>query len=299
MLRYRFFLIAGVFPYLLGQVMAFNRIYNPSNSSNPMNPSNPITPITHFNWQYFWLGFLGVVFALIGVELFNEYFDSKEGGDRIFSLSHIEIPHYFFYLGILVFLLAFFIGAYLSFRVGWPILLFSFLGFLSAYFYVGPPLRWAYRGLGEVVISLSYGPFMVLGSYYLQIQKVDFVPFLISLIFGLTLFCLAIINEIPDYYQDRLVGKKNLVVRLGKKKALRLLFIIYLFLFLSLIGGVFTKIIPISGIFVFIVLPWLFKTLKKVKKNLDTPQVFLKAINVNLYLYLLIVFSLSMGYLFK
>jgi 1,4-dihydroxy-2-naphthoate octaprenyltransferase len=33
---------------------------------------------------------------------------------------------------------------------------------------------------------------------------------------------LAVVNAIPDYHQDRLVGKRNLVVRLGRKRGVRL-----------------------------------------------------------------------------
>ena len=30
---------------------------------------------------------------------------------------------------------------------------------------------------------------------------------------------LAVVNAIPDFHQDRLVGKRNLVVRLGRRRA--------------------------------------------------------------------------------
>ena len=60
------------------------------------------------------------------------------------------------------------VGVYLTLRGGWPILAFALLGGMAAIFYVAPPIRWAYRGLGELVIALSYGPWMVLGSLYLH-----------------------------------------------------------------------------------------------------------------------------------
>ena len=60
------------------------------------------------------------------------------------------------------------VGVYLTVHGGWPILAFALLGGAAAIFYVAPPIRWAYRGLGELVIALSYGPWMVLGSLYLH-----------------------------------------------------------------------------------------------------------------------------------
>ena len=103
---------------------------------------------------------------------------------------------------------------YLTLRGGWPILAFALLGGMAAIFYVAPPIRWAYRGLGELVIALSYGPWMVLGSLYLHTQAaVGGRRLYASLVPGFLIMALAVVNAIPDYHQDRLVGKRNLVVR--------------------------------------------------------------------------------------
>lgn len=277
-IRYRFFLFAGMFPYLLGQAAAFN-----------IQKS--------FNWHNFYWGFLGIFLVLTGVELFNEYFDAQTGGDRIFTLEKPPIPKYFYLLGLAAFALAFFIGLHLAYLAGWGILLFSFLGFLGAYFYVGPPFKWAYRGLGEAVIALSYGPFMVLGSYYLQTGSIGIVPLYASLVCGLSIFCLAILNEIPDYYQDRLVGKRNLVVRMGKQKAIKFLGLCFAAVFLLLALGMILNKIPLLALVNFLLLPWLLKSFSTAKKNYDDPGMFRSAINANVVIYLVIVISLSIGYL--
>lgn len=278
LIRYRFFLFAGIFPYFLGQVIAFN--------------TNQF-----LNWQNFWLGFLGISLVLVGVELFNEYFDAKDGGDRIFSQENSNIPNYFFPLAVCSMLFAFSIGLYFAFQLGWPVLLFSFLGSLGAYFYVGPPLRWAYRGLGELVIALCYGPLMVLGSYYIQTQRIDFVPFFASLICALSIFCLSVLNEIPDYYQDRLVGKRNLVVRFGKQRSIRIFSLSLACIFIPLALGMIWKKLPLSALVPFLLLPWSVRSVAKLKKNYDNPKSFIPAINTSIAIYLVIVFSLGIGYL--
>ena len=110
LIRYRFFFFAGFLPYLLGQAIAFGLQ-------------------KQLNWQYFWLGFVGISLVLAAVELFNEYFDAKEGGDRIFSKEQLEIPGWFFKLGLLACAIAFVIGIYLFSQTGWLVLLFCVLGF--------------------------------------------------------------------------------------------------------------------------------------------------------------------------
>ena len=278
LIRYRFFLFAGLLPYFLGQAVAFN-------SQETLS------------WSHFWWGFAGIFFVLVAVELFNEYFDAKQGGDRIFSHEQPEISDWFYKLGILALGLAFVVGLYLTLQTGWPILLFSFLGFLGAYFYVGPPIRWAYRGFGEIVIGLCYGPFMLLGSYYIQTQRIDFVPFFVSIISGLSVFCLAVLNEIPDYYQDRLVGKRNLVVRLGKQRALLLLKLCLAGVFVLLILGVVTKTIPVLAIIAVMTLPWILKSIKSIEKNYDNPKTFLPAVNTFIVTHIVVTLSLGISFL--
>lgn len=278
LIRYRFFLFAGMLPYLLGQAVAFD-LYR------------------SFHWRYFWLGFAGIFFVLVAVELFNEYFDDRQGGDRIFSPEKAPVPEIFWLLGILMAGAALVIGLCLALQRGWPVLLFASLGFIGAYFYVGPPLRWAYRGFGEMVIGLCYGPLMVLGSCYLQTASIDFVPFFVSLICGLSVFCLAVLNEIPDYYQDMLIGKRNLVVRLGKQKAILLLKFCLVVLFALLVFGIAAKKIPLFTIAAGVTIPWLLKSIRVIDENYDNPKGFHFAVNTFVCSHILLFLSLGIGFL--
>ena len=56
---------------------------------------------------------------------------------------------------------------------------------------------------------------------------------------------LAVVNAIPDFHQDRLVGKRNLVVRLGRRRA------VFLYLALSAAGLLVVPLGVAAGIF-----PW-------------------------------------------
>src|SRR4051794_28912151 len=71
LVRYRFFLYAGLLPYLLGAAWAY-------------------AIAGQFDARIFWSGFAGVVLAVVGVEAFNEYFDARMGTDRIFNPA--ELP---------------------------------------------------------------------------------------------------------------------------------------------------------------------------------------------------------------
>ncbi len=276
--RYRFLLFAGIFPYILGSVIAYQ-------------------VRGEFSFLYFSIGFVGISLTLVGVEVLNEHFDYKKGGDRAFMVSKPEVPKHYLKIGVATFALAFFIALYLTAARGWPIILFAFSGALAAIFYVAPPIQWSYRGLGEFMIFLSYGPLMTVGSYYLQAQRVDYAPLLASLVPGFLVLGLALVNEIPDYYGDRLVGKKNLVVRMGKKRTAMLYGVITSLSFVMVILGVSLKKFPPLSLLILLTLPLLYRSFSTAREHYDSPKSFLPAIRGTILLYLAVLSLMTVSYL--
>lgn len=279
LVRYRFFLYAGLFPYLLGAAWAYRMT-------------------AQLDAGIFWSGLGGVALAVVGVEAFNEYFDSRMGTDRVFNPQDLPpMSDWILWLGIAAFAGALAVGIFLTGRGGWPILAFATLGGLAAVFYVAPPIRWAYRGLGETVIALSYGPWMVLGSLYLHAGFLDWGAFLASLVPGLLIMGLAVVNAIPDFHQDRLVGKRNLVVRLGRARA------VWLYLGLAAAGllvaviGVVVGVFPWTCLATLLALPLLVSSGRAAAGTYETPRLFVPAIRsiVSCYLLAVAVFTAAIA----
>jgi len=109
------------------------------------------------------------------------------------------------------------IGAYLTYACGWPVLVLGLFGMASSIFYTTPPIRYGYRGFGELGLLVNFGPVIVMGSYYVQALAFAYEPLIASLVPGFMMWSMIIINEIPDYETDRRGGKWNLVARFGKK----------------------------------------------------------------------------------
>lgn len=236
-IRYRFLLFAGCFPYFLGTAVA-------SYSSK------------EFSLSLFLIGLLGIFLVLIGVEALNEFFDWQSGTDLVFQLNPKGVPKRKLLVGSSAFFFAFVVAIFLTLKVGIAIIIFSIIGFFAALFYLSPPVKLAYRGLGELSISLSYGPFMVMGSYYLQTQRIETLPLFVSLIPALLIFAISILNEVPDYFQDRLVGKRNICVRIGQKNVIRLYGVILgIFYAICLIGVFLRKEFPPLTLLIFVCLP--------------------------------------------
>ena len=268
LVRYRFFLYAGLLPYLLGAAWAY-------------------ALADAFDGTIFFSGLAGVVLAVVGVEAFNEYFDSRMGTDRVFNPADLPpMTDAVLWLGIAAFAGALAVGIHLTIERGWPILAFALLGGAAAIFYVAPPIRWAYRGLGELVIALSYGPWMVLGSLYLHTQRLSWQALAVSLVPGCLIMGLAVVNAIPDFHQDRLVGKRNLVVRLGRERAVRL----YLGLAIAGLGivviGAATRLFPWASLAALLSTPFVVASARCALANHSSPRAFLPAMRAMVLAYL-------------
>ena len=279
LVRYRFFLYAGLLPYLLGAAWAH-------------------AMANAFDAALFWSGFGGVVLSVIGVEAFNEYFDARMGTDRVFNPDDVPpIAQAVFWVGTAAFAAALAVGIYLAVRIGWPILAFALAGGAAAIFYEAPPIRWSYRGLGETVIALSYGPWMVLGSFYLHARTLSWGAFWASLVPGLLIMALAVVNAIPDYHQDRLVGKRNLVVRLGRRRGMWLYLALAAAALLVAVAGVVAGVFPVACLAALLALPLLVSSARAAVRTYESPRQFVPAIRAIVQCYLVAVSLFGVGVL--
>jgi 1,4-dihydroxy-2-naphthoate octaprenyltransferase len=92
-----------------------------------------------------------------------------------------------------------------------------------AFFYHASPLRFSYRGLGEVAVAVAYGPLVACGTYLVQRGTLaDPLLVLLAAGIGALVSAFLVANEFPDARADEAVGKRTLVVRLGRARAPRL-----------------------------------------------------------------------------
>lgn len=158
----------------------------------------------------------------------NDYFDHMQGtdagasigGSRVLQDGKITLPELRHAI-ILLYIVAAIIGLSLTFSLKlWAILpLMAFAAF-SSFFYVAPPVRYGYHGLGELFVGINMGPVMVLGCSWVLLGHVDWTALPVSIPIGLMVSLILYYQSIPDIDTDEQAGKRTLAVRLGKKKAL-------------------------------------------------------------------------------
>jgi 1,4-dihydroxy-2-naphthoate octaprenyltransferase len=90
--------------------------------------------------------------------------------------------------------------------------------------------------MGELFVFLFFGLVAVNGSYYVQLEELDWLPFLLSVPIGFLSTAILVVNNVRDIDTDRRAGKRTLAVRLGRERARRLyaLLVVGAFLWLPL-----------------------------------------------------------------
>ena len=120
------------------------------------------------------------------------------------------------------------------------------IGLVLGWSYHGPPLKLAYRGLGELDVVVCYGPLIVLATYLIQAGSLSWNVFWLSVPLGLLVAAFLWVNEFPDYLADRSAGKRNLIVRLGRRRASHVLPWIYVGAFGLLLALPWTSELPLT-----------------------------------------------------
>ena len=123
------------------------------------------------------------------------------------------------------------LGAMIVFLREPQIFWIGLLGLALGWSYHGPPLQLAYRGLGELDVVLCYGPIIAVATHLMLTGSYSAEVLCLSIPLGILTAAFLWVNEFPDYDADRSAKKYNLVARIGKRCAARLLPFIYLVAF--------------------------------------------------------------------
>jgi 1,4-dihydroxy-2-naphthoate octaprenyltransferase len=192
------------------------------------------------------------------------------GGSGLLSAGLIR-PHRMRQVFMTFYIIAIGIGLFLGIMRGAFIIFLLAVGFFCAFFYTAPPIRFGYRGLGEIAQLLCFGPGIGIGAYYVQTQRISWEAFWGTLPFGIMLFSMITINEIPDYFEDRKGGKLNLVARFGREKGVWLFILSLLSAYGAILAGVALGRIPILGLISFLTLPIAWKTVSILRTHYQEP----------------------------
>jgi 1,4-dihydroxy-2-naphthoate polyprenyltransferase len=189
---------------------------------------------------------LGATFIQIGTNLSNDYSDARRGADTEDRLGPVRVtagglvpPRQVLIATAVAFGLAVLAGSYLIATAGWELLAVGAASILAGILYTGGPRPYGYEGLGEVFVFLFFGVVAVAGSFFAQVERLEWEALVLAVPVGLLASAILVVNNVRDLETDRRAGKRTLAVRLGRHRTRNL----------------YTAMI--AGAFVAAPLPWL------------------------------------------
>ena len=207
----------GMLPVLLGALVAFNR-------TGELKVTNLI------------FAELIALFVLIATAFGNDYADAEtdrinqsfnmfSGGSRVIPEGLITTRQMLVATVVVSVLSVALSIVFILYLKGHPVvLILNLIGLLIGVGYSLPPIRVNYRGFGELVVMLMYGPFSLFFGYTAQLgPELDAEVLYLSGPPALAVFLMILITEIPDTATDRISGKKTIPSLFGEKAA----FVIY------------------------------------------------------------------------
>lgn len=219
------------------------------------------------------LALIGIIFLHLATNLFDDYFDYKTlSKDEKFMNSAQEFKCKFITEGLITHKgmltaglvcceIACIIGAILTYKVGYGVLLIGAISSIFVLFYS----KCTMIGLGEFAVGMMYGPLLFEGVHFVMKSEFSLNIFLISLAMAPFIIAFLYTHTLLDYDGDKCSHKKTLACSFSKETSLKILMIIYGFgyLLISVYSILSENYLALSA---FITLPLvieLYKTMKK------------------------------------
>jgi 1,4-dihydroxy-2-naphthoate octaprenyltransferase len=254
---------------------------------------------------------IGASFVQLGLNVANDVFDTAQGADdanvtptkfsggsRVIQYGLVSFRQ-MAGLATIFYVAAALIGLVLLALRGSPALLaIGIVGFIVSIGYTAPPLKFVYRGLGEIAVAVGFGPLMLVGAYVVQTRGTfSWEPLVASLPIALLVALILYVNEIPDRRGDARAGKRTLPVRLSKPTVITIYRVAAIAAYAILVVGVAAGLLPIPTLLALLSAPLALQVSRGLAPNYDNPYGLMAVMGVNVKLHLYAGLLLFAGYL--
>lgn len=243
---------------------------------------------------------VGASFVQLGLNVANDVFDTVQGADdanvtptqfsggsRVIQYGLVSLRQ-MATLATVFYVLAGIIGLVLLATHGsTALLVIGVAGFIVSLGYTAPPLKFVYRGLGELAVAIGFGPLMLLGAYVVQTGgTLAWEPFVASIPIALLVALILYVNEIPDRRGDARVGKRTLPVRFSETTVITGYNVAAAGAFIALVAGVVAGFLPIPALAMLLTIPMAIRVSRGLRPNYDNPYGLMAIMGVNVQLHM-------------
>ncbi len=254
-----------------------------------------------FRWDVFGCLLVASLAIQVAANFANDVSDAKRGADtddrlgppRMVASGRLDSRQMWTGVAIAVSVAAV-AGALLTVIAGPIVLVIGVASILAMLGYVGGPIPYGYRALGEVFVFVFFGLVATVGSRYVYDMTAPGAAWLLSIPIGMLVTAILVANNYRDLDTDRAAGKRTLAVVTGPERT-RALFAILVFGALVVIVAFATfGWIPLATAFAGLLAPYASVPVRIVYRKTDGPAL-IRALKMTARLHLLTGLVLAAG----
>lgn len=178
-----------------------------------------------FRWDAMVAALIGAVAIQVAANFANDVSDAARGADtderigpaRAVADGQVS-PRQMWVAVWLTLAVAAVAGVYLIAVAGWVVAIIGLVSVAAALTYVGGPIPYGYRALGEVFVFAFFGVVATVGSRYVHDMTAPLDAWLLAIPVGMLVTAILVANNIRDIETDRAAEKRTLAVVLGRKR---------------------------------------------------------------------------------
>ena len=245
-----------------------------------------------FRWDAFLWALLGAIAIQVAANFANDASDARRGADnedrqgppRMVATGVITSRQMWIATWVAVSIAAVAAVA-LTLIAGWVILAIGVVSVVAMLGYVGGPIPYGYRGLGEVFVFVFFGLVATVGSRYVHDMEAPIEAWLLAIPIGMLVTAILVANNYRDLDTDRAAGKRTLAVIVGASVTRRIYMVLIYGSFAAVAVFAVVGWLPLTTLFVGFLLPFATVPVRIINTKIDGPAL-IRALVANARLHL-------------
>lgn len=233
---------------------------------------------SQISWFNAALAMTVALFLQIAVNYSNDYSDGIKGTDKnrvgpvrmvaegLASAKSVKRA------AVISFVIAAIAGTILAINISYWLIAVGALSIWAAWGYTGGKKPYGYFGFGELSVFVFFGLVATVGSYFVQVQELNWQIFFLAIPVGAHSCAILVVNNLRDLPQDALAAKRTMAVKIGDKNTRR--FFVFLLATAQIFAFGVSALTPLAMI-TSLCLPFTYLISKEVLAGADSQKLIL------------------------
>ena len=227
-----------------------------------------------FRWDAFWMTLTVGVSIQVAANFANDVSDAARSADtpdrigpRRMVAEGVISPRNMWIAAWIAVAVALLAGLYLVLIAGLMLVWVGLLSVLAMLTYVGGPLPYGYRGLGEISVFVFFGLVATVGTRFVHDMTAPVEAWTLAVPMGMLASAILVANNLRDIETDARVGKRTLAVMMGAARSRIFYAVLVGMSFAVVAGAAFLGVTPLATLATLALVPFAIVPLRAVLRG--------------------------------